>query len=56
MKEIFDFFSNNSLGRRGERKIQQGDYEGAIQDLNQALSINPNDALAYGNRGYARAR
>ncbi|MFK0734953.1 MAG: tetratricopeptide repeat protein, partial [Gloeotrichia echinulata HAB0833] len=30
------------------------DIKGAIEDYNQALKINPNDAQAYNNRGGAR--
>ena len=32
-----------------------GDRDGALADLNQAVSLNPKDAGAYGNRGVIRA-
>ncbi|WP_082801150.1 tetratricopeptide repeat protein [Cylindrospermopsis raciborskii] len=30
-------------------------YRGAIDDYTQAIKLNPNDALAYYNRGIARS-
>ncbi len=36
-------------------KYKQGDYEGAIRDLDRAISLNPNYAYAYTNRGVAKA-
>jgi tetratricopeptide (TPR) repeat protein len=33
--------------------LRRGDYGRAIQDYNQAIRLNSNDATAYGNRGYA---
>lgn len=38
MKEIFDLFFGNSPARRGNWKLKQGNFEGAIQEYNQALS------------------
>jgi tetratricopeptide (TPR) repeat protein len=32
-----------------------GDRQGAIQDYNEAIRLNPKDAFAYTNRGNARA-
>jgi tetratricopeptide (TPR) repeat protein/S1-C subfamily serine protease len=43
-------FYNN----RGNVRYELGDKQGAIQDYNQAIKINPNDALAYNNRGIVR--
>jgi Flp pilus assembly protein TadD len=42
-----DFFN------RGVEKFQKRDYQGAIEDFNQALRLNPNNANAYQNRGTA---
>ncbi len=38
---------------RAYAKNDLGDYQGAIDDQNNALEINPNDAVAYLNRGLA---
>ena len=38
---------------RGIAKINLGDNQGAISDLNQVISINPRDANAYDARGVA---
>ncbi len=39
----------------GVEKANSGDYEGAIEDYNKAIEINPKDADAYHNRGFAKA-
>ncbi|MBW4480435.1 MAG: tetratricopeptide repeat protein [Tolypothrix brevis GSE-NOS-MK-07-07A] len=36
------------------QKYARKDYKGAIEDLNQAIRLNPNYAYAYNNRGIAR--
>ena len=36
-------------------KYKKGDYQGAIQALNQAIVLNPNYAEAYNDRGTARS-
>ncbi|MGO8753228.1 MAG: tetratricopeptide repeat protein [Thermoguttaceae bacterium] len=33
--------------------INKGEYDKAIAECNQALAVNPKDALAYNNRGFA---
>ena len=38
----------------GIEKSQQGNYQGAIADFNQAIEINPQHANAYYNRGLAK--
>lgn len=38
---------------QGKIYSKYGDYEGAIENFNQALNINPNDAQAYIQRGNA---
>jgi len=44
-----DYYINSGVAR-----YNSGDKQGAIDDYNQALKINPNYALAYSNRGLAR--
>ena len=39
---------------QGNAYYKLGDYEGAIDNFNQALRLNPKDAKAYVNRGNAR--
>jgi tetratricopeptide (TPR) repeat protein len=39
---------------RGNVRYELGDKQGAIQDYNQAIKINPNLAEAYYGRGYVR--
>lgn len=36
---------------RGRDRFQRKDYKGAIEDFNQAIILNPNNANAYYNRG-----
>ena len=56
MKEIFDFFLGDTPARRGDRKLKQGNFQEAINEYNQALLLNPNDAMSYGHRGFAFAQ
>ncbi len=39
----------------GNEKDERGDYPGAIAAYNQAISINPQYAIAYSNRGLVKA-
>ena len=39
---------------KGAPGVAQLDYRAAIQDLDKAISLNPEDITAYFNRGYAR--
>ncbi|NJR66037.1 MAG: hypothetical protein HC772_13105 [Leptolyngbyaceae cyanobacterium CRU_2_3] len=39
---------------QGVDKIRAGDYEGALQDFDLFLQLNPDDANAYGHRCVAR--
>ncbi|HEY9598126.1 MAG TPA: tetratricopeptide repeat protein [Cyanophyceae cyanobacterium] len=41
---------------RGVNKVQQGDFQGAIEDFNQVLQHNQKDAIALTCRGFARQR
>lgn len=38
---------------RGNAYIRKGDYDRAIQDRDEEIRLNPNDAVAYGTRGGA---
>ena len=40
---------------RGNARYKLGDKQGAIQDYNQAIKINPNEAKAYYGRGNVRS-
>lgn len=39
---------------RGLDKYNRGDYDGALEDYEESLKINPNYALAFNNRGVVR--
>ena len=39
---------------RGFEKDRKFDFQGAISDYNEAIRLNPNNALAYNNRGFAK--
>jgi tetratricopeptide (TPR) repeat protein len=41
---------------RGTQRFNQGDYQGAITDFNQAIKLDPKFAWAYAGRGTAKAR
>lgn len=40
--------------KKGLDKVEEKDYEGAIEEFNQALHLNPNAANTYTSRGFAR--
>jgi tetratricopeptide (TPR) repeat protein len=44
----------NAYYIRGDAKDSLQDYEGAIQDYDQAISLQPDFAIAYHNRGFAK--
>ena len=51
---LIDPTSEEELLRSGNRHYQQGKYEDAIADYDEAIRINPQDAQAYYNRGTAK--
>ena len=40
--------------KRSSEKIEVGDYEEAIADLNEAIRLDPNNAVAWNNRGFSK--
>ena len=46
--------TTEGLFLKGADKAQKRDYQGAINDFNQALKVNPNYAQAYHSRGKTR--
>jgi tetratricopeptide (TPR) repeat protein len=42
--------------RRANQKLDNGDYQAAIEDYNRVIELNPNLALAYYNRGLVRTK
>ena len=48
--------TSSKLLASASRKYQSRDYHGAIADYNQAIELNPTDALAYSSRGAAHYR
>jgi tetratricopeptide (TPR) repeat protein len=46
-----------AFSSRGTAYARKGQYDRAIEDLDQAIRLNPNDAVAFDNRGatYRRA-
>ena len=47
--------SEDAFLYRAYAKSALGDEQGAIADCNQAIAINPQDAIAYNNRGKAKS-
>ena len=45
-----------AFGRRGNERLSNGDYHGAIADYNEVIKIKPDFGYAYHNRGVARHR
>ena len=45
-----------AFNNRGNAKIALGEHRDAIADYNEAIKINPKDAIAFNNRGKAKLR
>jgi tetratricopeptide (TPR) repeat protein len=41
---------------QGMEKLQKGDFQGAVEEFNQVLQLNDNDAIALSCRGFAHRR
>ena len=54
-QQVDSEFLANQLLEEGNRLAYQGDYNGAVAKYNEALQYNPNDVIAYNNRGNAYA-
>jgi tetratricopeptide (TPR) repeat protein len=46
----------SQLASSAEAKTQQGDYQGAIANLDQVIALMPNEAVVYYNRAEAKRR
>ena len=44
----------DELYDKGRNKMGNSDYYGALSDYTRVIEINPNDAVAYVNRGYCK--
>ncbi|MCL5992296.1 MAG: tetratricopeptide repeat protein, partial [Bacteroidetes bacterium] len=54
IKLLSQYYTVIEYLKKGNAKINSGDYRGAIQDYNKALELNPNSDDAYNNRGVAK--
>ncbi|MEH1999529.1 MAG: tetratricopeptide repeat protein [Nostoc sp.] len=48
--------AQQKLYQEGVNKYQAGNYEGAVEDFNQVIKLDPQNALAYNSRGDAYYR
>ncbi|MEE3719197.1 tetratricopeptide repeat protein [Tumidithrix elongata RA019] len=48
-------YSDTDYVEQGDRKYDRGDYRGAIEDFNRAISLNPNNAIAYNYRSLSHS-
>lgn len=64
---IFFIFSTFTFGvyaqknatffiQRAQNRMMKQDYQGALRDFNEAIKLNPENSLAYVNRGMLNAR
>lgn len=49
-------FSAKDYSQRGLLKLQEGNFDGAVQDFSQVLILNPTSSFAYVNRGVAKKK
>ncbi|MCC5647408.1 tetratricopeptide repeat protein [Nostoc sp. CHAB 5824] len=54
LKPVSD--AQQTLYQEGVNKYEAGNYEGAVEDFNQAIGLDPRNALAYNRRGDAYYR
>ena len=52
---IEDPTSAEAYVNRGDKSYNQGDYQAAISDYDEAIRLDPNDERAYYNRGAPKA-
>ena len=52
---IEDPTSAEAYVNRGDKSYNQGDYQAAISDYDEAIRLDPNDTRAYYNRGVAKS-
>ena len=51
---VFFAFACTNHKKNCFNKADKGDYQGAIAECNKAIELDPKDAKAYNNRGYAK--
>lgn len=54
MKKFSDIRKSYVLNKKVNKKIDSGNYQGAIELCNEMLLINPRDKIAYCNRGISK--
>ena len=53
---VFFAFACTNHNKNCFNKVHKGDYQGAIADCNEAIELDPKNATAYNNRGYAKGK
>lgn len=54
MKVVEEAMTAEDFMKQAAARADGGDYVGAIQSYDEAVSINPENARAFGNRGFMR--